>query len=60
VLNLLHRIDQPLVGADVVEYNPRCDFGTFTATLAAKLTKEIAAAMCRTQAAAVLSPGDGA
>ena len=58
VLNLLHRIDQPLVGADIVEYNPRCDFGTFTATLAAKLAKEIAAAMCRTQAGG-LSPGGG-
>jgi agmatinase len=58
VLNLLHRIEQPLVGADIVEYNPRCDFGTFTATLAAKLTKEIAGAMWRT--APAISPGGGA
>jgi len=51
VLNFVHRIDQPLAGADIVEYNPHRDFGTFTATLGAKLSKEIAVTMGRTGAA---------
>ena len=47
VINLIHAIDQPLVAADIVEYNPRCDFGNMTATVAAKLAKEIAGVMLR-------------
>jgi agmatinase len=54
VLDLIQRIDQPIVAADIVEYNPRCDFGNFTAVLAAKLTKEFAGAMLRTNGAAVV------
>jgi arginase len=48
VLDLIHTIDQPIVGADVVEYNPRCDLSTVTATVAAKLVKEIAGMMVKT------------
>ena len=48
VINLLHTIDQPIVGADVVEYNPRCDIANMTATVAAKLVKEIAGMMIKT------------
>jgi arginase len=37
----LHAIEGELVGADVVEYNPVCDLGDMTATVAAKIVKEI-------------------
>jgi arginase len=47
VIDLIHAIDQPIVGADIVEYNPRCDLGGMTATVAAKLLKEIAGMMLR-------------
>ncbi|MEM1206659.1 MAG: agmatinase [Acidobacteriota bacterium] len=49
-LSILHGIgaaDVPLVGADVVEYNPRQDLGGVTATVAAKLVKEISALLLR-------------
>jgi agmatinase len=51
VIDLLHTIDQPIVAADIVEYNPRCDLGGMTATVAAKLLKEIGGMMvkCRSQ-----------
>jgi arginase len=48
VINLIHTIDQPLVAADVVEYNPRCDIAGMTATVAAKLVREIAGVMVKT------------
>jgi arginase len=48
MINLLHTIDQPIVGADIVEYNPRCDISNMTATVAAKLLKEIAGMMVKT------------
>ncbi|QUD88949.1 agmatinase family protein [Phenylobacterium montanum] len=48
VMDLIQAIDQPIVAADVVEYNPRCDLGGQTATVAAKLVKEIAGMMVRT------------
>jgi arginase len=48
VINLIHTIDQPIVGADIVEYNPRCDISDMTATVAAKLLKEIAGMMVKT------------
>ena len=44
----LHRIEQPIIGADVVEYNPRCDIAKLTATVAPKLVKEIAGMMLKT------------
>jgi arginase len=47
VINLIQSLNQPLVGADIVEYNPRCDIGNVTATVAAKLLKEIAGVMFR-------------
>jgi len=37
----LHAIDGEIVGADVVEYNPVRDLGGLTATVAAKIVKEI-------------------
>lgn len=48
VINLIHTIDQPIVGADIVEYNPRCDLSNVTAVAAAKLVKEIGGMMCAT------------
>ncbi|HZB28050.1 MAG TPA: agmatinase [Gemmatimonadales bacterium] len=45
VLTLIHQISGTLVGADVVEYNPRQDLEGVTATVAAKLVKEIAGRM---------------
>ncbi len=43
LLAVLHRIEGPIVGADVVELNPSRDVNGVTATLAAKLVKELAA-----------------
>jgi arginase family enzyme len=37
----LHAIEGEIVGADVVEYNPVRDIGDMTATVAAKIVKEI-------------------
>lgn len=48
VINLIHTIDQPVVAADIVEYNPRCDLSNMTAVVAAKLVKEIAGTMIQT------------
>lgn len=45
VINLIQRINQPVVGADIVEYNPRKDLDGITAVVCAKLMKEIAAKM---------------
>ncbi len=41
VLGILHAIGPALVGADIVEFNPRRDSGTTTAMLAAKFYREI-------------------
>lgn len=41
LLGIIQRLDGPLVGADIVEYNPRRDLGGVTAMVAAKLLKEI-------------------
>lgn len=49
VINLLHTLDQPIVAADIVEYNPRCDISNLTATVAAKLLKEVAGMMVKTR-----------
>jgi arginase family enzyme len=45
VLSLVQETGGTLVGADVVEYNPRQDLGGITATVAAKIVKEIAGRM---------------
>lgn len=42
-LKVLHRVPGPIVGADIVELNPARDINGVTATLAAKLVKELAA-----------------
>lgn len=43
LLAVLHRVRGPIVGADIVELNPSRDPTGITATLAAKLVKELAA-----------------
>ena len=42
VLSMIHALDGPIVGADVVEFNPAQDLGGVTASVAAKITREIA------------------
>jgi arginase len=48
VIDFIHSVDQRIVAADVVEYNPRCDISDMTAMVAAKLVKEIAGMMVQT------------
>ena len=48
VIDLIHSIDQPIVAADIVEFNPRCDISNLTALVAAKLLKEIGGMMVKT------------
>lgn len=45
VINIIHQINAPLVGADIVEFNPHKDIDHMTSQLAAKLVKEIAGKM---------------
>jgi len=41
VLDHLHSITAAIVGADIVEYNPSRDVSDLTATVAAKVLKEL-------------------
>ena len=41
VIHLIHSIDKPLIGADLVEFNPDHDLARITGAAAAKLFKEI-------------------
>lgn len=43
ILSVLHRIEEPIAGADIVEYNPTRDINGMTAVVAAKFVKELAA-----------------
>jgi arginase len=45
VIDIIQGIDQPIVGADIVELNPGLDINNLTAVTAAKLLKEIAGMM---------------
>jgi agmatinase len=47
LLDVLARVDAPVVGADIVEYNPSRDINDMTAVVAAKLIKELAALLAR-------------
>lgn len=47
ILAVLNRVKGPLIGADIVEYNPSRDVNGMTAVVAAKLVKEIAALAAR-------------
>ena len=48
VIELILDIDVPVIGADIVEYNPERDHHGMTANLAAKLLKELTGKMCIT------------
>jgi agmatinase len=45
VLTMVQDVNGEVVGADVVEYNPRQDLADVTATVAAKIVKELAGRM---------------
>jgi len=45
VVELIHRLQAPIIGADIVEYNPKRDPTEITAMAAVKLIKEVAARM---------------
>ena len=45
VISMVHQVRGAIVGADVVEYNPRQDLGGVTAGVAAKIVREIAGQM---------------
>jgi len=45
VLKLVQDIDAPIIGADIVEFNPKRDLFDMTAMVAAKFVKEIAGKM---------------
>ena len=45
VIRIIHNLSTPLVGADIVEYNPKRDLMDITAMTAAKLLKETVAQM---------------
>jgi arginase family enzyme len=42
VLTMIHALEGPVVGADIVEFNPSQDLGGMTSSVAAKITREIA------------------
>ena len=41
VINLIQNINTEVIGADIVEFNPKRDFNNMTAYLVAKMMKEI-------------------
>lgn len=45
IIRVIQNIKAPLVGADIVEYNPQMDVNGITCSLAGKLTKELLAKM---------------
>lgn len=45
ILDVIHSIDVPVIGADIVEYNPRRDINDMTAMVATKLYKEVCGKM---------------
>lgn len=45
VINIIQKINVPIIGADIVEYNPKRDVNNMTAMVCAKLFKEIISKM---------------
>lgn len=45
ILDVIHSIDVPVIGADIVEYNPDRDINSMTAMVATKLYKEVCGKM---------------
>lgn len=48
VLHIIQNINVPIIGADIVEYNPTRDINDMTAMVSAKLLREIAAKILET------------
>jgi agmatinase len=49
LISIIHSVEAPLVGADIVEYNPRNDLSEITSVVGAKILKELAAQIIITQ-----------
>ncbi len=49
LLHIIQSIKVPILGADIVEYNPKRDLNKMTAMVAAKILREIAGVMLRNQ-----------
>lgn len=49
ILDVIHSLDVPIIGADIVEYNPKRDINDMTAMVATKLYKEICGKMLTSQ-----------
>src|SRR5262249_48415235 len=49
LIDLIHSIKAPVIGADIVEFNPKMDPTGMTATVCAKILKELAGVMLRVQ-----------
>ena len=45
ILDVIHSLDVPIIGADIVEYNPIRDINEMTAMVATKLYKEVCGQM---------------
>jgi arginase family enzyme len=45
VIAIIQAIETPILGADIVEYNPKRDINDMTAMVCAKLLREIASKM---------------
>jgi agmatinase len=45
LIAMIHALGGPIVGADIVEFNPAQDLGGLTAAVAAKITREVAGSM---------------
>jgi hypothetical protein len=59
VLQMIHGLGGPIVGADVVEFNPSQDLGNLTASVAAKSSARLPEAFC-CSADAIAAGADGA
>ena len=49
LISIIHSVEAPLVGADIVEYNPKNDLSEITSAVGAKILKEMAAQIIITQ-----------
>lgn len=45
ILDVIHSLDMPIIGADIVEYNPDRDINSMTAMVVTKLYKEVCGKM---------------
>ncbi|UCD89454.1 MAG: agmatinase [Desulfobacterales bacterium] len=50
LISLIHSLKGPVIGADIVEYNPKNDLSEITSMVSAKILKEIAAQVLLTRA----------